>query len=80
MLELLLGLLIHATAALPWLLRLVKVSTSSKFYPDYFRLPNFLDCSSIQFFDSPPFLQHSKLGHLSLPISHCAASVLLTGR
>ena len=49
------GLLIHATGTQPWLLRPVKVSTSSDLYLDYFRLPTFLDCSRIQFFDSPTF-------------------------
>ena len=55
------GLLFHATGTPPWLLRPVKISTSSKLYPDYFRLPTFLDCPGIQFFDSP-FFQHSQLG------------------
>ena len=32
-------LLFHVTDIPPWLLRLVKVSTSSELYPDYFRLP-----------------------------------------
>ena len=58
------GLLIHVTGTPSWLLRLVKVSNSSELYPDCFRLPAFLDCSGIQFFDSPPFSQHSHLDHL----------------
>ena len=53
------GLLIHVTGTPPWLLRLVNVSTSSELYSDCFRLPTFLDCLGIQFFDSPPFSQHS---------------------
>ena len=32
-------LLCHVTGTPPWLLRPVKVSTSSELYPDYFRLP-----------------------------------------
>ena len=32
-------LLCHVTGTPPWLLRPVKVSTSSKLYPNYFRLP-----------------------------------------
>ena len=56
--------------------RPVKVSTNSELYPDYFRLPTFLDCSGIQFFDSPP--QHSQLRYPWLPASHCVAPVWLT--
>ena len=48
-------LLIHVTGTPPWLLKLVKVSTISEHYPDCFRVPTFLNCSDIQFFDSPPF-------------------------
>ena len=47
------GLLIHPAGTPCWILRPVKVSTSSKLYRNYFRLPTFLDCSGIQFFDSP---------------------------
>ena len=54
--EQLFGLLIHVTSTRPWLLRPVRVSTSSELYPGCFRLPTFLDCSGIQFFSSPPFL------------------------
>ena len=68
------GLLFDATGTPPWFLRPVKVSTSSEFYPDCFRLPTFLDCSDIQFFDSP-LSQHSQLGYLSLPNLHFAAPV-----
>ena len=32
-------LLCHVTGTPPWLLRPMKVSTSSELYPDYFRLP-----------------------------------------
>ena len=74
------GLLIHVTGIPLWLLRLVKVSTSSELYPDCFRLPTFLDCSGIQFFYSFPFSQHSQLGHLWLPTPHGAVPVWLTGR
>ena len=35
-------------------------------------LPTFLDCSGIQFFDSPPFSLHSQLGYPWLPTPHCA--------
>ena len=38
----------------------------------------FTGCLSIQFFDSPPFSQHSRLGCLWLPTSDCAAPVWLT--
>ena len=36
-------------------------------------------CLSIQIFDSPPFCQHSQLGHLWLPTPHFAGPMLLTG-
>ena len=65
------GLLFHATGTSPWLLRPVKVSTSSELYPVYFWLPTFLYCPGIQFFDSP-LSQHSQLGYLWLPTPHCA--------
>ena len=48
------GLLVHATSIPPWLLKPLKVSTSSELYPEYFWLPIFLD-PGIQFFNSPPF-------------------------
>ena len=41
------------------LLRPAKVSTSSALYPDFFRLPTFLDWSDIQFFYSHPFQPQS---------------------
>ena len=62
------GLLIHVTGTPPWFLKPVKVSTSSELYPDCFRLPTFLDCSGIQFFDSPPFSKHGQLGYLPLTV------------
>ena len=65
------GLLIHVTGTPTWLVRPVKVSTSSELYPDCFLLPTF--CSGIQFFDSPPFSQHSRLAYSWLPTRHCAA-------
>ena len=69
------GLLIHATSTPPWLLRPVKVSTSSELYPNYFWLPTFLDCSGIQFFDSPPFpTQSVRLPLVTYP-SLCSISV-----
>ena len=37
-------------------------------------------CLDTLFFYSPPFSQHSQLGHLWLPNSHCAAPVWLTER
>ena len=46
---------IHATSPPFWLVRPVKISTSSELYLDYFRLPTFLDCLGIQFFDLPFF-------------------------
>ena len=52
-----------ATDTPPWLLRPMKVSTSSELYPDYFQLPTFLDCSDIQYFYSPSF-SNSHLGYL----------------
>ena len=60
------------------LLRSVKVSTSSVLYPDFFRLPTFLDWSDIQFFYSP-LSNHSQLGYVWLPTPHCPALVWLTG-
>ena len=68
------GLLIHAIGTPPWLLTPVKVSTSSELYPDYFWLPTFFACSSIQFFDSPPFSQQSHLGYLCLLAPHFAGT------
>ena len=53
------GLLIHVTGTPPWLLRSVKVSTSSELYPDCFWLPAFLDCSGIQFLIHLLFLTQS---------------------
>ena len=41
--------LIHVTGTPPWLLRPVKVSTSSELYPDYFRLPTFLNVQASSF-------------------------------
>ena len=73
------GILIHAPGTPPWLHRAVKVSISSELYLDYFWLRNFLDCSGIQFFDSPPLCQHSQLVYLCLPTPNCAALVWLTG-
>ena len=35
----------------------------------------FTGCSSIQFFNSPPFLKHSQLGHTWYPTPHCAALI-----
>ena len=49
------GLLIHVTSTPPWLLRPVKISTSSELYPDCFQLATFLDCLGIQFFNSSLF-------------------------
>ena len=47
--------------------------------PNYFRLPNFLDCSGIHFFYSPaPLSNYSQLGRLWLPSPHCAVPVWLT--
>ena len=80
MFEQLSGLLIRVTGTPPWLLRFVRVSNSYQLYPDCFRLSTFLDCSGIQFFDPPSFSQHSQLGHLWSPTSHCAVPVWLTGR
>ena len=54
------GLLIHATNTPSWLLKPVKVFTSPELYPDFFRLPAFLNCSGILFFDSHPFSQLSQ--------------------
>ena len=39
----------------PWLLRSVKIPTSSELYPSYFRLRSFLNCLGIKFFHSLPF-------------------------
>ena len=48
--ELLSGQLIHVTGTPPGLLRPFKVSTSSELYPDYFRLPTFLNDQASSFF------------------------------
>ena len=40
-------------------------------------LSSFLDCSGVQFFNSPPL--HSQLSYLWLPTPHCAAPAWLTG-
>ena len=49
------GQLIHATGTPPWLLRPVKVSTNSELYPDYFRLPTFLNVLASSFLIHSPF-------------------------
>ena len=49
------GQLIHVTGTPPWLLRPVKVSTSSELYLDYFRLPTFLNVQASSFFIHSPF-------------------------
>ena len=61
--EQLFGLLIHAPSTPPSLVRPVNVFTSSELYPDYFWLPNFLDCSGIQFLHSPFLSQHGQIGY-----------------
>ena len=71
------GLLIYATSTPLWLLRLVKVSTGSEIYPNYFWLPTFCNCS--QFFDSPSFSKHIQLGYLWLPTSPFVTPLLPTG-
>ena len=40
---------------------------------------SFTGCSSIQFFNSPPFPKQSQLGHTWYPTPPCAALVWLTG-
>ena len=67
MLEKLSGLLIHLTGTSPWLLRPVKISTSSELYPDYFQLPTFLVFSSIQLFYSPVPTQSVRLPLVTYP-------------
>ena len=73
------GLLLHVTNTPPRLLKLVKVSISSELYPDCFLLSVFLDCSGIQFFDSPPtrsfFLTQSVRLPLVIYLSLCSAYV-----
>ena len=67
------GLLIHSTSTPPWLHRTVNVSTSSELYPYYIRLPAFLGCSGIQFFDSPHFpstVGQATFGYLHLTVQH----------
>ena len=49
------GQLIHVTGTPTWLLRPVKVSTSSELYPDYFRLPTFFNVQASSFLIHPPF-------------------------
>ena len=63
------GVLIHVTGTPPWLLRLVKVSTSSELYPDCFRLPTVFDCSGIQFLihlSFPNLVSYGTFGYLPL--------------
>ena len=43
----------------PWLLRPVKVSTSSELYPNYFRLLAFLNVQASSFLIRPPFSTQS---------------------
>ena len=62
-----------------WLLRPMKVSTSSELYLEFFWLPTFLNCLGNQFFDSP-LSQNSQLVYLWLPTRHHAAPVWLAGR
>ena len=49
------GQLIHVTSTPPWLLRPVKISTSSELYRVYFRLPTFLNVQASSFLIHPPF-------------------------
>ena len=49
------GQLIHVTSTPPWLLRLVKVSTNSELFPNYFRLPTFLNVQASSFLIQSPF-------------------------
>ena len=67
------GLLFHATGTPAWLLRPVKVSTSSELHPGYFQLPTFLDCLGIQFFYSP--LRQPVRLHLATYHSLCSICV-----
>ena len=49
------GLLIHVISTLLWLLSPVKVTTSSEFNGDYFRLTTFLIVQASRFFIHVPF-------------------------
>ena len=61
------GVLIHVTSTPPWLLSPVKVSTSSELYPDYFRLPTFLNVQASSFLIHSPFPTQS----VRLPLVTC---------
>ena len=69
------GQLIHVTSTPPWLLRPVKISTSSELYPDYFRLPTFLNVQASSFFIHPPFPTQSVRLHLVTYPSLCSTCV-----
>ena len=53
------GQLIHVTGTPPRLVRPVKVSTSSELYPDYFRLPTFLNVQASSSLIHSPFQTQS---------------------
>ena len=69
------GQLIHVTSTPPWLLRPVKVSTSSELYPDYFRLPTFLNVYASNFLIHSSFLTQSVRLPLVTYTSQCSTCV-----
>ena len=69
------GQLIHVTGTPPWLLRPVKVSTSSELYTGYFRLPTFLNVQPSSFLIHLPFLTQSVRLPLVTYLSLCSTSV-----
>ena len=68
-------LLIHAIGSLPWLLRSVKVSTSSELLPQLLSIAYFSWLFRHPVFWFTLLSQHSQLGYLWLPVPHCKAPV-----
>ena len=65
------GLFFHTTNTPPWLFRLVKVSTSSELYPDYFHLHTFFDCQAFSFLIHLSFsntVSQATFGYLPLAV------------
>ena len=56
----------HVTGTPPWLLRPVKVSTSSELYPNTWLFFVF-ECLGIQFFNSPTFYKSVRLPMVTYP-------------
>ena len=78
---LLLSWLLLRWLLLGWLFLIFNLNKTSLGETGCLDNPYFLrtGCLGIQLFNSPPSSQHSQLGYLWLPTTHCAALVWLTG-